>query len=145
MQNFVGNKVHLKHIIYDYRYNSRIRGSSCLKKISPLENVINFKVPLSFIGRLQIKSSSLAFLESRESQYTMQERLSHVFLGISYGKIIVFKTEILKSPGDEKRLSVFKQNATYKYEGELWLQSIQVNVPDSVIKNSMDAPESKAS
>ena len=42
-------------------------------------------------------------------------------------------------------LSVFKQNAIYKYEGELWPQSIQVNVPDSVIKNSMDAPESKAS
>ena len=42
-------------------------------------------------------------------------------------------------------LSVFKQNVIYKYEGELWPQSIQVNVPDSVIKNSMDAPELKAS
>ena len=41
--------------------------------------------------------------------------------------------------------SVFKQNAIYKYGGELWPQSIQANVPDSVIKNSIDAPESKAS
>ena len=72
------------------------------KKISPLENLIDFKVPLTFIGRLQMKSSSLAFLESSKSQCTRQERLSHVFLGISYGKIIVFKTGILKSPGDEK-------------------------------------------
>ena len=126
------------------------------KNISPLENLIDFKVPLSFIGWLQMKSSSLAFLESREGQCTRQDRLPHVFLGISYGKIIVFKTGILKSPGDEKLvslwgknsfhfLSVFKQNAIYKYEGELWPQSIQVNIPDSVIKNSMDAPESKAS
>ena len=43
-----------------------------------------------------MKSSSLAFLESRESQCTRQERLSDVFLGISYGKITVFKTGILK-------------------------------------------------
>ena len=28
---FGGNKVHLKHIIYDYRYNPWIRGSSCLR------------------------------------------------------------------------------------------------------------------
>ena len=41
--------------------------------------------------------------------------------------------------------SVFKKNAIYKYGGELWPQSIQANVPESVIKNSIDAPESKAS
>ena len=76
------------------------------KIISPLENLIDFKVPLSFIGRLQMKSSSLAFLESRESQCPRQERLPHVFLGTSYGKIIVFKTGILKSPGDEKLVSL---------------------------------------
>ena len=36
----------------------------------------------------------------------MQERLSHVFLGISYGKIIVFKTGILK-PRVGHRVGIF--------------------------------------